>query len=185
MQLVLTAPCAGSSQTSGEVLQLLCSTHAHQLLYNCTCAVHAALQQLCASPGRSIVQVKLTIQGEAYSGVMLQQTVVVDFQACASTLIVCMHRAVLGKRASFPTGKLQVYKAHRQATHRIIDTARAGGVEHVHRLQPCQHQRQHVEERCTGAALPFCVTNVTDHQYVHLRVSRDTSLHTFACTHRV
>jgi hypothetical protein len=27
------------------------------------------------------MQVKLTIQGEAYNGVMLQQTVVVDFQA--------------------------------------------------------------------------------------------------------
>lgn len=145
-------------QPSGEFLELLCSTHAHQLLYNCVCAVHAALQQLCASLGRSIVQVKLTIQGEAYSGVMLQQTVVVDFQACPSTLIVCMHRAVLGQCASFPTGKLQIYKAHRQATHRIHSTVRAGGVEHVHGLQPCQHQRQHVEERCTGAALPFCVT---------------------------
>ena len=34
-------------------------------------------------------QVKLTIQGEAYIGVMLQQTLVVDFQACPCYLVVC------------------------------------------------------------------------------------------------
>lgn len=36
--------------------------------------------QLALGDELHMLQVKLTIQGEAYSGVMLQQTLVVDFQ---------------------------------------------------------------------------------------------------------
>jgi hypothetical protein len=39
------------------------------------------------------MQVKLTIQGEAYNGVMLQQTVVVDFQACISASSTRVYRS--------------------------------------------------------------------------------------------
>lgn len=68
------------------------STHEHSL--GTTTSMAAALSRLWQAPVSqrssqlsqlvvpNFMQVKLTIQGEAYSGVMLQQTVVVDFQVC-------------------------------------------------------------------------------------------------------
>ena len=60
----------------------------------------------------------------------------------------------------------------------------AGGVEHVHGLQPREHKRQHVEERCSGAVLLCYDVLWSTCQAVHCTMQSAVTRHALATKFR-